>query len=556
MKRTLFSGIWAFTLLTVFATSAALSLAVYGRASGALREATRREAESISGALRLAGSAYAAQLEKDPQEGSVCILKAGGGVLYDSGGGETVSSGGEAAVADAWKNGSGEAAFASSLPGKRAVSCARRLSDGAVLLVTNHGNGLLLTMVSLLPATLPAAALFLLLAAVFARRKRKTAAAAISALDLENPLANDTYEELSPLLIRIQKQNRELWEKTERNNKRRAEFSAVTQHMREGMVLLDGKACVLSMNPSAMELLGAPEGDYQGKHILTVNRDLALQGLIRKAEKGESCQRLLTRDGRHCLVMAGPVLRKEEAGILLLLLDVTDKQNAEQMRREFSANVSHELKTPLTSISGYAEMIKEGLVQPRDVPEFAGRIHEEAGRLILLIEDIMKLSRLDEETARPPKEQVELLSLSRSVSERLAAQAKDAAVSLSVSGGEGTVWGARRVLEEMIYNLVDNAIKYNRPGGSVQVTVIPGEDAVSLSVKDTGIGIPQEERERVFERFYRVDKSRSKQRGGTGLGLSIVKHGAAFHGAKLEMSSKEGVGTAVRLRFAAGGRKI
>lgn len=555
MKRTIFAGMFLLSLIAVLVSAAVTGSVLYGRYTGQVRLETKQKTEAFAFALAASKEAPDLFLLAIRSGEHIRLQAADGKVRFDNNADYGDARSRSLAAAAASKTGFGEAvAPAAGAPGRRTVTCAVRLGDGSMLFVSETMDGALLTLVVLIPSALLIVAFLLLLSSIVAGRKQQTLIRAIAALDLENPLSNDTYEELSPLLGRIAKQNAALGGQLEQMCKWQEEFSAITENMREGLVVLDAKASVLSMNRSAMGMLGVPEGSYEGRHILTVNRNLALQGMVRSAMEGVSCERLFSREGRHYQVMASPVRPQGQAmGILLLILDVTEKQNAEQMRREFSANVSHELKTPLTSISGYAEMMKEGLVKPEDMAEFARRMHAEASRLILLIDDIMKLSRLDEENPKLARAPVALLSLSRLVAERLNGAAEQKGVALTVSGEEGVVCGSGQILEEVIANLCDNAIKYNREGGSVALSVTRRGDAVVLTVADTGIGIPKEDQARVFERFYRVDKSHSKQTGGTGLGLSIVKHGALFHGAKIELESTEGQGTAIRLIFPAKG---
>ena len=292
-----------------------------------------------------------------------------------------------------------------------------------------------------------------------------------------------------------------------------------------------------------------PDAAVSG-HYMALTRDLSVHGAVKLALSSSTAGARLERGGRIYQLLANPVLVEEAAsGAILLLLDVTEREQAEETRREFSANVSHELKTPLTSIAGYAEMLAAGMIESKDVPDAAGKIHAEARRMIALIEDILALSKLDEGQAPAQKEQVELLPLARDVAALLAAAADAQGVSVAVEGEPAAVLGVRSVLEEMLFNLVENSIKYNKPGGKVRVSVVRTGEGVAVTVADTGVGIAPEHQERVFERFYRVDKSHSRSTGGTGLGLSIVKHGAMLHGAKVTLKSEDGEGTEVQVVF-------
>jgi two-component system phosphate regulon sensor histidine kinase PhoR len=327
-------------------------------------------------------------------------------------------------------------------------------------------------------------------------------------------------------------------------------LNLVMANMSEGLLLLDRKGIVLLMNQSAARFLAVGDEPLVGKHIFTANRESAMLSAVYDAMGGKSGHAVLEIGGSTVELRADPVLvDKVIRGAVVVLRDVTERHAAEKMRREFSANVSHELKTPLTAISGYAELLKAGMVKAEDGAPFAGKIYDEAQRLISLTEDILRLSRLDEGGAELPVEAIALTPLVQSAADRLADKARKYEVTLSVSGGDGRILGNPGLLDEMIYNLCDNAIKYNKPGGRVEMRVRTVNGKVVLEVADTGVGIPREHQGRVFERFYRVDKSHSRATGGTGLGLSIVKNGAAFHKAGLELDSEAGKGTTVRLLF-------
>ncbi|MDO4566125.1 MAG: ATP-binding protein, partial [Oscillospiraceae bacterium] len=330
--------------------------------------------------------------------------------------------------------------------------------------------------------------------------------------------------------------------------RRQEEFAAVTDNMNEGLLLLDARGSVLAINPAAGRFYGSSE-DCLGRDILTVERSPEIQGLISRALAGEKASLTLERGGREYRVSASPVSAKEGiAGAALLSFDITEQAFAERQRREFSANVSHELKTPLHAIMGSAELLENGLVKKEDMPRFTGHIRTEAARLVSLIDDIIRLSQLDEGLPLP-SETLELGELAGEIVSALEGEAAARGVSLELKAGSASVSGARRLVYEIIYNLIENAIKYNRDGGRVIVEIEDMDSRARLKVSDTGIGIPEEDKARVFERFYRVDKSHSKQTGGTGLGLSIVKHAAQYLGAELELESEAGRGTEISVLF-------
>ena len=429
------------------------------------------------------------------------------------------------------------------------IYVAHRLDDGSVIRLAGSQS----TVVHLLMAMAPPIVLILIVTLIFAAalssRLTKRLVRPILELDLERPEDSEVYDELSPLLTRIRRQNDTIRAQMDQLRQQKQEFTALTENMSEGFLLLDAKGRVLSYNTGVLRLLGAAAPAEEAS-VLTLDRSDVFQQLVEQVLDGRRSQVRMERAGRILQLLGDPVLRDgETAGAVLVLLDVTEREQAEQMRREFTANVSHELKTPLTSISGMAEIMKDGLVKQEDVRGFAADIYQESQRLIRLVEDILHLSRLDEGGGGLERQEIDLLDLARTVEDRLQSTAKQHQVELELTGDHAAVQGLPSVVEEMVYNLCDNAIKYNRPGGKASVQVEDGADAVTVTVSDTGIGIPPEDRERVFERFYRVDKSHSKAIGGTGLGLSIVKHGAALHNARVELDSAPGKGTTVRLRF-------
>lgn len=551
--KRIFRSLCLLALAAVLLTSALVSGVIYARTENGLHAEVQREAALIAAGIDAAGPGF---LQSVPQgtANRVTRIAPDGAVLFDT-----------AAAAGAMENHlsrpeiqaalasgiSGEATRLSETLGLQNYYFARMLADGTVLRVATATDSALGAAYAAAPALMVIALAVLLLTLLLARRMADAILGPLNALDLQHPENNTAYEELSPLLARLMEQKRTVRRQMAELSARQEEFRTLSENMDEGLLLLGPHAEILSVNGSARAVLGGdPQKEYTGRHLLLLSRDYTLQTLTKSALGGTRSEAMLETGGRQYQVIASPVRAQNTMrGALLLLLDVTERQQSERLRREFSANVSHELKTPLTSISGYAEMLAGGLVRPEDIRAFAGRIHSEAGRLLSLIEDIIKLSFLDEQTAPPTREPVELLSLARQAQERLELTAQNNGVSISVSGEAAYVWGTRTQLAELIYNLSENAVKYNRSGGSVLLHVINAADGPTLTVKDTGIGIPLEAQPRVFERFYRVDKSRSKETGGTGLGLSIVKHIALLHGGHIALQSTPGQGTAVQVRF-------
>ena len=454
-------------------------------------------------------------------------------------------------IQEAMRGSRGTSVRESATLSEKTIYAARRLSDGSVIRLAGAQRTVAVLLLSMIQPLLIILALSLLLAAVLASRLSKGMIQPILNLDLEHPEQCETYDELSPLLTRIRRQNDTIQRQMETLRQRQQEFTALTENMSEGFLLLDQRGHVLSYNSGALRLLGAAPPREEA-NVLTLDRGENFRQTVETALAGTRCQEHLERSGRQVQLLADPVFRGEQvAGAVLVLVDVTEREQGEQMRREFTANVSHELKTPLTAISGMAEIIKNGMVKPEDVAGFAADIYKECQRLITLVEDVIHLSRLDEGGAGLEKEPVELLGLCRKAVQRLEPLAQSSQVTIKTEGTPCTLPGIPGILEEIVYNLCDNAIKYNRPGGSVTVTVTPTKAGTELAVSDTGIGIPPEDQQRVFERFYRVDKSHSKEIGGTGLGLSIVKHGAMLHDARVELESTLGQGTTVRVIFPA-----
>lgn len=477
-------------------------------------------------------------------------VDADGTVLFDShADAATMENHGEREeIKEALVSGTGSSSRRSSTLTEQTVYEATLLQDGSVLRISVNR----MTMVVLaLGMMQPMAAVLLIaigLSAWAAHRMAKKVVEPLNQLNLEEPLANDTYDELSPLLHRIHMQHQEIRSQMRRLKRTQEEFDQVTGNLKEALVLLDNGRRILSINPAARRLFDADLACI-GENFLIVNRKPCLTAAIEEAEtEGDASFRSQINGREYQFDLSRVDSDGKARGVAILAFDITEQVRAESHRREFTANVSHELKTPLQSIIGSAELLENGIVKEEDVPRFVGRIRTEASRLVTLIEDIIGLSELDE-GIELPRESVSLKEISQEVVEILTNTAKNKDVSLEVSGDEGKITGVRRLLYEIIYNLCDNAIKYNVSGGSVKVSVIEKADDVYLQVEDTGLGIEPEHQEKVFERFYRVDKSHSKQSGGTGLGLSIVKHAVQYHQGKIEMESEPGKGTTISIQF-------
>lgn len=445
-------------------------------------------------------------------------------------------------VAQAMKSGTGQSSHYSSTVLQKNLYYALRLEDGTVLRLSRVQSSLGAMLLNMAGPIIATVAGLLLLAAGLSVRLAQQITKPINALSTDDP--QDIYPELQPLTQRLRQQKATIGKQMDELSRRMREFSAMTENMSEGFLLVDMRGHILTENRSAATLMPV-EADNIARCPEQQLRQAAQQAL-----SGQRCERLLQRGERTLSIMASPVLASGQVtGAVVLTMDVTEREQREKLRREFSANVSHELKTPLTSISGFAELMSQGLVPPEKVKEFSSDICRECARLTSLVEDIIDLSRLDEGGEGMEWEEVELYSLCTSVLQSLEQVARKQKVTLHLEGVEKTVRGVRQVLHEMVYNLCDNAIKYNRTGGSVSVRVEGFGRGCRICVADTGIGIPYDHQSRVFERFYRVDKSHSRAIGGTGLGLSIVKHAAALHGAQIDLQSQPGAGTTITVTF-------
>ena len=447
-------------------------------------------------------------------------------------------------IRDALKYGNGEDIRYSSTLLERTAYEAQRLSDGTVLRISVSQNTMMILLVGMLHPICVVIVIAVALSALLAHRMSKRIVEPLNNLNLEKPMANHTYEEITPLLQRINQQHRQIDSQMRTLQRKTDEFAQITSYMQEGLVVLDKETNIRSINNAAMAIFGA-DADCVGSSFFMINRSNTLRQALNDALDRGHGSATKELDGKtYRFDMSSIQSDGKRLGAVILAVDVTETYNAEQMRREFSANVSHELKTPLQGIIGSAELLGSGMVKAEDEARFVGHIRKEAARLVNLIEDIIRLSQLDE-GVELPKETVDLLELAADVKSILASSAAEKNVTVEVGGAGFCVQGVRRLLHEVVYNLCDNAIKYNVPGGSVTICA----ENNRLMVRDTGIGIPGEHKDRIFERFYRVDKSHSKQSGGTGLGLSIVKHAVAYHKASITLDSTPGVGTSITIQF-------
>ena len=550
MTQRIFRSIFLVALAVMLSVSALIMGMMYRYTSMETRKELSREAEYIALGIQNEGTAYFDYLDKvHLTDSRVTWIAPDGDVLFDSvmEEGEMENHADREEVQEAFRDGHGEGERFSSTLSEKTWYCAVRLEDGSVVRLSIETASILTVFFTM---TYPLVLILVAIGCVslfLAFQTAKLITNPINEIDLEHPENAVVYDELSPLLRKIAVQNREIHRQMAELKRRKEEFDTITANMQEGLLVLDAEGAVLSSNEGVLRLLGLSHVE-EGQNVFQLNRSETFRRGVEAALKGEHREEKLELGGRVYELFANPVFRDgENAGVILVLFDATEKEGREKLRREFTANVSHELKTPLTSISGFAEIMKSGMVRPEDMGNFAGKIYDEAQRLIALIQDIIKLSKLDEKESFLEKEWVELDAIVLEVRERLQPTAEKKNIRLMVHAEPLQVFGVRPVLMEMVYNLCDNAIRYNKTDGEVRMTLREEKGNAILEVADTGIGIAKEEQGRIFERFYRVDASRSAENGGTGLGLSIVKHSAALHHGKISLVSVPGKGTTMKI---------
>lgn len=545
MKNKIFRALVALAAMAVLVASGLITFLVSQDYFNETKKELAQEARYISMGLESGGNDFLNKIAAE--NGSnvrITLIDKDGIVLFDNQAeAKTLENHAmRQEIMEAVAVGAGEAERFSDTLDKTTYYYAVRLEDGKILRLARTIDSIYKSVLQMLPIMGGIVIVVAFLASIVARRVTFNLIKPLDQVNLDEPLDNETYDELAPFLTRIAKQKRQLSKNLKKLRGKQEELTIITNNMNEGLVLLNGQQNVLFINESAAKIFGFSAKEVIGRNILTVDRAQEVQDLLQKVSQAGKGEGLYEKDG-HFYQLSGSSVNG--SGSVILIYDVTEKMTAEKLRREFSANVSHELKTPLQSILGYAEIMKNGLVKDEDKQRFLERIHAEAGNMIELIQNIMELSRLDENKTLDEFEDVDLLKLAQSVTLRLKHKAQTKGVTLNVSGSSAYVCGVQSILSEVLYNLVDNSIKYNKDNGKVDVKVQDGSEEVTVSVSDTGIGIGAADRERVFERFYRADKSHSKEIGGTGLGLSIVKHGVLFHKGRVELESEPGVGTTI-----------
>ena len=548
MTRKIFLSIMAAAAVVLLCSVLIIMGCLYDYFGGVQERQLEDELALAQTGVECSGKTYLKALEGESYR--LTWIAPSGEVLFDSQADESSmeNHAQREEVRQALETGEGQSSRYSSTLLEKTIYYAKKLTDGSILRISISRATAGVLVMGMLQPMLVVLAAALILALVLAKRISARIVAPLNRLDLEKPLENDTYEELSPLLTRINQQRRQIDAQLRTLQQKKDEFDQITASMNEGLVLMNEKGTVLSINPAARELFHA-EPDCVGQDFLTVERSHEISCAIRRALEEGHAELRVERGGREYQLDISRIESEGTViGAVLLAFDVTEQAFAERNRREFTANVSHELKTPLQSIMGSAELIENGLVKQEDMPRFVGHIRTEAARLVTLIEDIIRLSQLDE-GGELPFEPVDLKKLAEEASASLASAAAEKQVTIRVHGDDRQITTVRRLASEIIYNLCDNAVKYNREGGSVDVTIDGTAHGAVVTVQDTGIGIPPEHQSRVFERFYRVDKSHSRQSGGTGLGLSIVKHAVQYLGGRIELESQPGKGTTMRVHF-------
>lgn len=551
MKKRIFLTVFGTALATVLVSLVLLVGVTYRYINEDTRDQLLAQLDYLSQAVEDEGIDYLHQIGNKSYR--ITWIAADGAVLFDNRNDESrmENHADRQEFIEAKANGTSEIERESQTMTSRLIYVAKELSDGTVLRIAADDISVTGVLWMLAGPAVFLILCILLMATYAARRLSRRIVEPLNELDLDHPLANDVYDELVPLLSRIEQQHKEIADQAVRLNQQRNEFQTVIDNMREGLVLLNQEGRILLINCSGRKLMTAmAQEEYDGEEEIITSRNSVVDGLLDKAYDGKTSSATIIINSRSYEIHASPVESDDHIhGAVLFYVDITEKVEAEQLRREFSANVSHELKTPLHSISGCAELLLSGMVKEEDEPRFLKQIYDEAQHMVSLIENIIKISRLDEEADALPEDKVDLYEVAQSVVKKLEVRAAEKGIVIDLSGSHVTIKGVKTLLYEMIYNLCDNAIKYNMENGSILINVKKSKDAAVVKVKDTGVGISEDQQERIFERFYRVDKSHSRVSGGTGLGLSIVKHAAIWHNATIKVKSKIGKGTTFIVRF-------
>lgn len=552
MNRRLFKSMSLVVCISIIISYILIAFLMYSQFFKGMKNEIKNEASYVKTAMDMVGEDYLKEIDKQSPSSRFTLINLKGEVIFDSKEEKSKMANhlDRPEILQAIKNGVGEDVRLSQTLGEQTFYYAVKLNNNSILRVANTVDSVFVSMSNSLPFIIIISLVVLCISMIIAKIETKRFITPINKLNLESPLENDVYDELTPLLNRIHKQNNQISQQMRKLKERHEEFIAVTENMQEGLIVLDKNENILSINNMALTLFEVEAENCMYQHILKLSRNTELQQVVGKAFEGKSYDKIVKLKKKYFSLMSNAVIIEgEQKGIVILILDVTEKQKSEKMRREFSANVSHELKTPLMSISGYAEIIKNNMVKNEDIPEFASRIYNESNRLTNLVEDIIKISKLDESSEELKFEEVDLFQVIQNVCQNLSQYAVKNHVSVNIKGEHVKILGVERILNEIIYNLCNNAIKYNKEDGNVLIEIVEKNKSIQLIVSDTGIGIPKSAQERIFERFYRVDKSHSRNIDGTGLGLSIVKHGVTLHKANIQVKSEIDKGTSIKITF-------
>ena len=547
MTKKIFRSIICASFVTFLACFVFIMGILYEYFNNSLLKELRNEADIVEQGIELYGEKY---LENIDSANRITWIESDGNVLYDSeiDASKLENHSEREEVIEAFESGSGSSQRYSTTFAERNIYYAKLLDNDTVIRISSSQYTVWALLLAMVEPMLFVFVIVIIISVFLAVALSKKIVRPLNDMDLENPDVDESYPEISPLLKKISRQNMLINKQMKALKKNEEEFMTITSNMSEGLVIIDKNTEILSFNSGALKLLGKDKAEL-GESIFTLNRSEGFSNALDEALKGNQGEGSLEIDGRICQVLANPVFDVDVRGAVVLIMDVTEKEQREALRREFTSNVSHELKTPLTSIYGISEIMMNGIVKPEDMGRFAENIHNESGRLINLVSDIIRLSQLDELSDEIEKVPVDIYASAKSVAERLKSLADKNEVTIEVSGEKTIINGVNSMIDEIIYNLCENAVKYNKTGGKVSIFAGIENGKKTIKVSDTGIGIPKEDFNRIFERFYRVDKSHSRKIGGTGLGLSIVKHGAAYNGARVEVESREGVGTTFRVIF-------
>lgn len=553
MKKKIYRNMFGLAVLTFLLVSGIFVMAFNRTMHEQREDSIREEAEFTASSCEMVQDKtdFLTKLKADSRQ-RVSLIGPDGTVLYDNRvDAESLENHLERPeIQEAKERGVGMETRISSTLQQETCYYAVRLSDGSYLRLSRVNDSIFKTILEVLPLMAVVAAVIFFCALLVARGMVSRISTKINEIDLKHPMEKVPFQELEPLLKRIEKQNEQISGQVEDLLEQERKFHTITQNMNEGLILLDTSSKIVFINQSCKDLFDMSGMKFVGKHISLFHRSDQIQEVIATSLKGNACSRQLDLKEKQVQFFGNPVVENEEiTGVVLFVLDITEKQKAERLRKEFSANVSHELKTPLTSISGYAELMQNGLVAAGDIPSFAAKIYEEAARLLTLVNDIIQISRLDEGNVNQNRESVDLYTIAQEVVNRLLPVAEKQEVAIALEGEHVRLVTIRQLMYDMIYNLCENGIKYNVTGGRVAVRIQEEEGHPLIVVSDTGIGIPMEYQERIFERFYRIDKSHSKQTGGTGLGLSIVKHVVEYQGGYIDLHSNEKEGTTIKIHL-------